>query len=68
MAMTIDVASPGRRGGRPRAIEPRTTVTTWIATREHDALIKEAQQRGVSVSALVRETLTARRGSLTRKP
>ena len=57
----------GRRGGRPRAAEPRSVVSTWVPAREHDALIREAQRREISVSALVRERLTVTRSPI-RKP
>lgn len=46
-----------RRRGRPRVEEPRSSVSTWVWARHHDALIKMAQQREISVSALVREIL-----------
>lgn len=46
-----------RPRGRPRVEEPRSTVSTWVWARHHDALIKLAQKREMSVSALVREIL-----------
>lgn len=44
----------GRKRGRPKVSEPRSTVSTWIPASQHDKLIKLAKQREVSVSCLVR--------------
>ena len=52
--MMIAVLTPNRRG-RPRAEEPRSSVTCVVTARQHDALIREAHARRVSVSALIRE-------------
>jgi hypothetical protein len=46
-----------RKRGRPRAREPRSSVSTWITQREHDRLCRIAIRRGVSVSSLVRRVL-----------
>jgi hypothetical protein len=43
--------------GRPRALEPRTTVCTWLQASDHDRLIRLANQREQSVSAVVRQIL-----------
>jgi len=51
-----DPDSP-RRPGRPRAPEPRSSVSTSIAAPDHDRLIAAAQARGLSVSAFIRRTL-----------
>lgn len=46
-----------RKRGRPRVPEPRSSVSTWITTREHDRLCDIARRRGVSVSSLVRRVI-----------
>jgi hypothetical protein len=62
--MADDTAPPSlpRKGGRPPAREPGSSVSTWLPTREHDRLIREALRRDESLSALVRRILTSRRG------
>jgi hypothetical protein len=40
--------------GRPRVMEPRATVCTWLPAAQHDRLIRLAKQREISVSALLR--------------
>lgn len=49
-----------RKGGRPRSDEPKTSVSTWIPAREHDRLIRLANQRDQSVSQTVRQLLLQR--------
>ena len=46
--------------GRPRVTEPGTTVSTWLRPGEHDRLIKLANLKETSVSALVRQLLVLR--------
>lgn len=46
-----------RRGGRPRATEPRSSVSTWIPVSQHDQLVRLANQREVSVSTLVKSLI-----------
>ena len=46
-----------KRRGRPRVVEPRSTVSTWVPASYHDRLVKMANQRDVSVSMLVRSLL-----------
>lgn len=48
------------RGGRPRASEPGSAVTTWVPIKTHDLLVKIAMSRGESVSATVRQLLLLR--------
>ena len=43
-----------RRIGRPRASVPRSTVCTWVPQPTHDALIRLAERKNQSVSALLR--------------
>lgn len=54
-----------KKGGRPRAIEPGSKVSTWLPAREHDRLIQEAARRGASVSEVLRAAI--RRGFVTTK-
>jgi hypothetical protein len=47
-----------RKPGRPRADEPRTSsVSAWVSAREHDRLIRLANQRDQSVSETVRRII-----------
>ena len=46
-----------KKPGRPRAPEPGSTVSTWIPVSDHDALVKLANQRDMTVSAFVRIVL-----------
>ena len=52
---------PRKRGGRPRAYPDAglkmSSVSTWVWSGHHDALIKAAEQKGVSLSAHVRDVL-----------
>jgi len=43
--------------GRPRAEEQGTSVSAWVRPSEYDRLVKEANRRETSVSALVRSLL-----------
>ena len=45
------------RRGRPKADQPRTTLSTWIETKEYDQLVKLANRREQSLSSLVRDLL-----------
>ena len=47
-----------RRRGRPMSAEPSSRVTTWIPAKYHDALIRVANEKDISVSALVNQVLT----------
>lgn len=57
MAMTRPEPVMVRKRGRPRAQEPRSSVSTWLPARHHDRLIRLANRRGESVSATVREVI-----------
>lgn len=48
---------PERRRGRPRVLETSAAVTTWLPAKEHDRLIRIANEHEISVSALVRRVL-----------
>lgn len=50
-----------RPRGRPRVEEPMTTISTRIPVRDHDKLIRLANQREISVADLVRRRLLDRR-------
>jgi hypothetical protein len=54
-------AAPKRGPGRPR-VEQRSgsAVMVWVPVGYHDRLIKTANARGQSVSALVRQLLPRR--------
>jgi len=48
---------PTNPRGRPRVDEPGSAVTTWLRPKEHDYLIRMANEREQSVSSLVRQLL-----------
>lgn len=55
-----------RRGGpgRPKSSETLSHISTRVTTRDHDRLVKMAEDQGVSVSAMLRrvvERTTTRR-------
>ncbi len=54
---SLHVARPR---GRPRAIMPRTSVSTWLPERTADRLIQIANRNGVSVSSVVRQIVILR--------
>jgi hypothetical protein len=51
------VVGTGRKRGRPRVEEPRSSVSTWVPSRLHDTLIDLAKKHDVSVSSMVRTML-----------
>jgi cytidylate kinase len=55
----IDKLKSNRRG-RPRADEPRTSVSTWLTTDQADRLIRIARRQDVSVSEVVRRIVTTK--------
>jgi predicted HicB family RNase H-like nuclease len=48
------------KGGRPRAIEPKSAIASWVPTSIHDKIAKEALTRDQSVSQVIAEVLTQR--------
>lgn len=46
-----------RKRGRPRAEEPRSTISTWLPASDHDQIVKMANQREMSVSEFVGSVL-----------
>lgn len=46
-----------KKRGRPKAEQPSGTVCTWLPVQKHDRLVQMAQDRQVTVSALVRNIL-----------
>lgn len=52
-----DEAVQNRRGGRPKVEEPHTRVSTWVEVKHYDQLVRLANQRDQSVSALMRDTV-----------
>lgn len=46
-----------RKRGRPRADEPRSTVSTWLPASDHDLIVKMANQREMSISEFVGDVL-----------
>jgi hypothetical protein len=58
--LPVVILPPRRPRGRPRATDPKEHLTTWIPTPIYDELIRRANARGESVSALVRDLLILR--------
>lgn len=58
--MTPDDDPPVPRG-RPKALEPGTSLSAWIPVSEYDRLVRLAKDREESLSALVREWLKQKR-------
>lgn len=54
-----------RRRGRPR-VEPKSSVSSWIPTRQLDELIAVARERRASVGAVIRVAIT--RALTVRRP
>lgn len=54
-----------RRRGRPRVEEPRASVSTWMRAKDHDFLVRLADERSISVSAVVRQIVTS---AIRKKP
>lgn len=52
-----------RKAGRPRSQEPKSTVSTWISAREHDRLIRLANEREQTVSKTVLQIIRERLSS-----
>lgn len=52
----VIVLTPRRRG-RPRAPEPGSTISAWIPAKYHDRLIRIANEKDISVSAVVRTVI-----------
>lgn len=49
-----------KRGGRPKAAEPGSTLSIWIPARDHDYYARLAAQRGESISKTVGMLLKTR--------
>lgn len=49
-----------RPPGRPRVAEPSTSVSAWVPNGTYDRLVRLANEREQSVSALVRDLLILR--------
>lgn len=47
-----------RRRGRPRASQPATTVCAWVPASVYDSINRIANERDISVSAVVNQVLT----------
>lgn len=57
--MNDEQANVARRG-RPRTDEPKVSVSSWIPESQYDNLVKLANRRDQSVSALVKDLLKLR--------
>jgi hypothetical protein len=52
-----DTTTPPARRGRPKIDKPHTRVSTWVEVKHYDQLVRLANQRDQSVSALVRDMI-----------
>lgn len=52
------VGQEKRGRGRPRAAEPMSAVCMWVPASKHDQLVRLANQRGISVSRLVKSLVS----------
>jgi hypothetical protein len=59
--MGEDTAQAPRPRGRPPTDDPKTSISAWIPTGDYDRLVKMANHREQSVSALVRDLLKSKR-------
>ena len=57
--LRITVLKPAVRG-RPKAEDPKTTLSTWVKATHYDQIVRMANEQEKSVSALVRDLLTLR--------
>jgi hypothetical protein len=57
----------GRKGGRPRVVQESTPISARIAARHHDLLIRLADERSTSVSAVVRGLIETACGVIERR-
>ncbi len=48
------------RGGRPRVLESRASVSVWLPASAHDRLIQLANKQDQSISATIRQLLAVR--------
>lgn len=49
------------KAGRPKGQEPGTPVTTWLKVSDFDRLTQRAGQQRMTVSAFIRQLVTAPR-------
>lgn len=49
--------APRRPRGRPRVLEQRTSLSTWLPISDYDRLVALARTADKSLSALVRDAL-----------
>jgi hypothetical protein len=55
-----ETAPPKRKRGRPKTIEPLTSVTAWVPTQIADRLISDARRQELSVSRRLAQILGRR--------
>jgi hypothetical protein len=60
MDTTKERVDAQRGRGRPKASDPGISLCTRVPTSEYDRLVRMANQRETSVSALVRQMLVLR--------
>lgn len=60
MKVTVVEIHKPSKGGRPRVDEPKSFLSVRLPVRQHDRLIKLANQLGVSVSSVARDLLDRR--------
>jgi len=60
MKKTIASPPPVNRGGRPRVVDGRASVSTWLPSGVYDQLRELAKRDDASLSATVRQLLIVR--------
>lgn len=60
MSEQSEAVAVKRGPGRPRACEPRSTVSVWLPASAHDRLIELAKRHEMSISATIRQLLIIR--------
>jgi predicted HicB family RNase H-like nuclease len=63
---SLTILQAPNKGGRPRAVQPRSVVSVRILEADHDRICRAARAAGVSVSAYCRGIL--QRAVAPRKP
>lgn len=55
--MADDIKLTGRPRGRPRAPEPRVSISTWVPVSQYERILQQANQQELTLSKYVKEAL-----------
>jgi hypothetical protein len=61
------VGGQSRPRGRPRVDEPRSVISTRVRPKHHDLLVRLADERSTSVSAVMRSLVESACRAIERK-